>query len=72
MPNAGFNSTSNPLGAGYGSGTNVRGHIAKFSYTPYDALTLGITYFRTTLISEITPGVSSDMSRLQVDATLKF
>ncbi len=59
-------------GAGYGSGTNVRGHIAKFSYTPFDALTLGVTYFRTTLINEITPGVSSDMSRLQVDAVLKF
>ncbi len=65
LPNSGS-------GAGYGAGTNVRGHIAKFSYTPYDALTLGVTYFRTTLISEITPGVSSDMSRLQVDASIKF
>lgn len=59
-------------GAGYGSGTNVRGHIAKFSYSPYDALTLGVTYFRTTLINETPVGSSSDMSRLQVDAVLKF
>lgn len=65
LPNSGS-------GTGYGSGTNVRGHIAKFSYSPYDALTLGITYFRTTAINEVPVGSVSDMSRLQVDASLKF
>ncbi len=59
-------------GAGYGSGTNVRGHIAKASYTPFDALTLGITYFRTRLINEIPAASESDMTRLQVDAVWKF
>ncbi len=59
-------------GAGYGSGTNVRGHIVKASYTPFDALTLGITYFRTHLIDEVPAASKSDMTRLQVDALWKF
>jgi hypothetical protein len=59
-------------GAGYGSGTNVRGHVVKASYTPFDALTLGITYFRTHLIDEAPGGSKSDMTRLQADAVWKF
>ena len=56
----------------YGAGTNVRGHIAKLNYSPFDALTLGITYLRTELINESPAGSNSDMTRLQVDAVLKF
>lgn len=56
----------------YGAGTNVRGHIAKFSYSPFDALTLGISYFRTILINEVPASSNSDMTRLQIDAVLKF
>jgi hypothetical protein len=59
-------------GSGYGSGTNVRGHIAKASYSPFDALQLNITYFRTILINEIPASSNSDMTRLQVDAVWKF
>jgi len=59
-------------GAGYGAGTNVRGHIVKASFTPYDALTLGITYFRANLIDEVPVSSNSQMTRLQVDAVLKF
>lgn len=59
-------------GAGYGSGTNVRGHVVKASYSPFDAMTLGITYFRTHLIDEVPAGAKSDMTRLQVDAMWKF
>jgi hypothetical protein len=59
-------------GAGYGAGTNVRGHIAKVSYSPFDALQLNITYFKTILINEIPASSNSDMGRLQVDAAWKF
>ena len=59
-------------GAGYGSGTNVRGHVVKASYTPFDALTLGIAYIRTHLIDETPAGSKSDMTRLQADAVWKF
>jgi hypothetical protein len=59
-------------GAGYGAGTNVRGHIAKISYSPFDALQLNITYFKTILINEIPASSNSDMGRLQVDAAWKF
>ena len=59
-------------GAGYGPGTNVRGHIVKASFTPYDVLTLGITYFRANLIDEVPVNSNSQMTRLQVDAVLKF
>jgi hypothetical protein len=59
-------------GAGYGAGTNVRGHIVKAGYSPFDALQLNITYFRTTLINEFPASSNSDMTRLQVDAIWKF
>jgi len=72
LPNAGFSSTGNPLGAGYGSGTNVRGHWIKASYSPYDSLTMSIAFFLTELINESPSGSKSGMGRLQVDAVLKF
>ena len=65
LPNSGS-------GAGYGAGTNIRGHIVKASYSPFDSLTLGITYFRTKLINEIPVGSESDMTRLIADAIWKF
>ncbi len=64
--------------AGYGAGTNVKGHIVKASYSPYDALTLSVSYYRTELINKNEPGTAnppgskSDMNRLQVDAVWKF
>jgi hypothetical protein len=63
-------------GAGYGAGTNLRGHIAKLSYSPFDALTLSATYFRASLIDEVAVAAplsqNSDMHRLIVDAMWKF
>jgi hypothetical protein len=58
---------------GYYSGTNVKGHIIKASYSPWDALTLSAKWFLTQQI-EVYPvgGESYDMNRLQVDAVLKF
>ncbi len=60
------------LTRGYGSGTNVRGHIVKANWSPYDAVTLSVTYFLTHLIEASPEGSFSQSSRLQVDATVKF
>lgn len=59
-------------GRGYGSGTNVKGHVVKAGYSPYDSLTLNITWFNTDLIDAYGPGSDSNMNRLQVDAVWKF
>jgi hypothetical protein len=67
--------------AAYYAGTNVRGHIIKFAYSPYDSLTLGVTLFATQLIDNppaFNPpagwpaGWDSQSYRLQVDAIWKF
>jgi len=64
-------------GADYYAGTNIRGHIVKLSYSPYDFLTLSGKWFLTDLIDEsvlgpTAPAGSTRMNRLQIDATLKF
>lgn len=68
MPNAGFTGT----GAGIGAGTNLRGHAAKISYSPFDALTLTASYYRANAISEVPVGSNSEMTRVIVDAMWKF
>lgn len=68
QPNAGFTAP----GAGYGSGTNVRGHWVKLSYSPYDSLTLSAACFFTDLISPSPGGSPSGMTRLQMDGVWKF
>jgi hypothetical protein len=69
LANSGF-------GAGYGAGTNLRGHVAKLSYSPFDSLTLSATYYRARCINgvAVAPPLSSnsDMTRLIVDAMWKF
>ena len=57
---------------GYGSGTNVKGHILKFSYSPYNSWTLSVKWFLTSLINRYPSTQDSSMSRLQVDANWKF
>lgn len=64
--------TARTQNGGYFAGTNVRGHIVKASYSPYDSLTFGLTWFSTSLIEECKPGSNSQMNRVQVDALLKF
>ena len=59
-------------GAGYGAGVNLRGHVSRISYSPFDSLTLTATYYRAGLINEFPAGSNSDMSRLIVDAMWKF
>ncbi len=61
--------------AGYNSGTNVRGVILKAAYSPYDALTLAVTYFATELIDNPSATVKekdSGSGRLYLDAIWKF
>jgi hypothetical protein len=68
-----------PVGgaAGYGPGSNARGHVIKASYSPYNSLTFSVTLFATELINNLPPtppitDVNSRVYRLQVDAVWKF
>lgn len=71
--------------AAYLPGTNVKGHIFKLNYSPYDSVTIGVTYFLAQLIDfnqnrlEVPPpGLNNfvpehpEVSRLQVDVVWKF
>ncbi|HTG45749.1 MAG TPA: putative porin [Verrucomicrobiae bacterium] len=64
------------IGAGNGryfAGTNVEGHILKASYSPFDSLTLGVSYFfLAEQISGVPKGFDESIGRLQVDAIWKF
>ncbi|MCC7376594.1 MAG: putative porin [Verrucomicrobiales bacterium] len=64
--------TLRAAGAGYGSGTNIRGHWVRLGYSPYDSLSLNLTWISLDLIDEYLPGTPSDIHRLQVDAIWKF
>lgn len=57
---------------GYRYGTNVRGHWAKLSYSPFNTLTLSAAYFATELINPSPAGSKSGAGRLQIDAVVKF
>lgn len=63
-----------PVGgsAGYGAGTNVKGHVVKASYSPFNALTLNATVFFTDLINQSPIPSESGTTRIQMDAVLKF
>jgi hypothetical protein len=65
-------STRSGNSSGYVAGTNVKGHIVKAAYSPYNALTLGVTAFFTELVRENPAGSDSKTMRVQVDASLKF
>jgi hypothetical protein len=59
-------------GTGYISGTNVKGHVLKATYSPFDSLTLGITAFFTDLIEKSPAASSAATTRIQMDAQWKF
>jgi hypothetical protein len=59
-------------GVDYGTGTNVKGHIVRFAYSPSDAFTLSVKWLLTELINEYPEGPDSEMNRLQVDAMWRF
>ena len=58
----------------YSSGTNLRGHVMRASYSPSDAMTLGVTYFLTENIDSGGAPDDGDLQtgRLQVDAMWRF
>jgi len=58
--------------SGYLPGTNVKGHIIRASYSPFDSLTFTATAFLTELIEESPEDSESGMTRLQLDAVWKF
>lgn len=58
--------------SGFQNGTNIRGHVIRAGYSPFDSITLNITYWITQNILETPAGSDSDASRLQVDAIWKF
>jgi hypothetical protein len=59
-------------GIGYGSGTNVKGHVMRFQYSPTDSVTFTVKYFLTDLIQPFPIKSNSDMNRLFVDLSWKF
>jgi hypothetical protein len=61
-----------PLRSAYASGTNVEGHIFKASYSPFDSLTIGVTYFMAEIIAGTPAAYDEDIGRLQLDAVWKF
>jgi hypothetical protein len=66
------NRTAGGTVPGYIPGTNIRGHIVKASYSPYDSWALNVTWFRTETINEVPVGSYRHMHRLQVDTVWKF
>ena len=68
-----FYVTAPPGGStGYRSGTNIKGHWLKASYSPSDSVTLSVAYFLTKLINPSPSDSDSDAGRLQIDAVWKF
>ena len=57
---------------GYGPGTNVKGHIVRAGYSPYNPLTIMLTAFFTELVNETPTASESAATRIQFDAILKF
>jgi hypothetical protein len=68
QPNAGFTGA----GAGFGGGTNLRGHVARLSYSPLNSLTLGIIWYQGELLHPNPKGSESTSSHVLIDAILKF
>ena len=65
-------STRSGNSSGYFSGTNMKGHVVRGSYTPYNALTLGVIATFAELIQESPVGSDSKTTRVFLDASLKF
>ena len=59
-------------GVGYGAGTNVKGHVFKFAYSPSDSMTVSFKWFLTDLITPYPANSDSGMNRMQIDAMWKF
>ncbi len=72
-----YQTASKFAGTGYTAGVNLRGHVVRAQYTPYDAFTLAATVFLADVISTVGAGAipanyDSQVTRIQVDAIWKF
>jgi len=65
LPNSG-------LGGGYGGGTNLKGHVVRIAYSPFDSLVLSAKWYGMEAINESPADSESMMHRIQVDAAWKF
>ena len=59
-------------GIGYGAGTNIKGHVVKAGYSPFEHVTLNLTWLNLELIEPFQSGTDSHMHRIQADVVLKF
>jgi hypothetical protein len=59
-------------GSGYRAGTNIKGHISRIAYAPYDSLVLSARWLATDTINPSPAGVDGSMNRVQVDAQWRF
>jgi hypothetical protein len=57
---------------GYRTGTNIKGHVVKLQYSPFDVVTLGLTGFFTELVNPVPGTTDTSFIRVQADAQLKF
>ena len=54
------------------AGTNIEGHVFRARYSPYDSLTIGVTYFLMERITGVTRELDEELNRVLVDAMWKF
>ena len=59
-------------GASARAGTNIEGHVIRASYSPYDSLTIGVTYFLMERITGVTRELDEELNRVLVDAMWRF
>jgi hypothetical protein len=71
-PNSDPNWGPTQSGSGYRTGTNVKGHVVKLQYSPFDVLTLAVTGFFTEAVNPRAGVDNSSITRVQADASLKF
>jgi hypothetical protein len=64
--------TGSGKGAGYGAGTNVKGHTITASYSPADAFTVSVSYSLSELIDALPSNSKSETGRMLLDAMWKF
>jgi hypothetical protein len=66
--------SANTSATGYRSGTNLRGHWLKGTYSFYDSLSFSVAYFMTDVINEpaVPGGYDSGAGRLFIEAVWKF
>jgi Putative porin len=73
LPGSGYpTSATNPTGAGWRGGTNVRGHLVQFQYSVNDSLTFVFTYYLNSLINPNPAGSVSTAGHFMADLMWKF